>query len=293
MSKQRTAAAHSQRESQFQYFWRRFKRNKAAVVGMFVFLLIILLSLSADLFFDYEADAITQNADIRLQGPSAEHWFGTDHYGRDVLARIVYGARMSLLISLSVTVIGTIPGLVIGFVAGYFGGKLDSVLMRICDMFMAIPALLMAITIVAALGPSVTNLIIALSIAGVPGTARFTRSMVLRLRGEEYVESARAVGTSDFRIMYRHIFPNIVSLTIVNATLSLGSMILAAAGLSFIGLGVQPPTPEWGTMLANARNYFTQYPYLLLLPGAAILITVLAVNLFGDGLRDALDPKMK
>ena len=281
------------RESEFKNFWRRFRRNKAAVMGMVLFFLIILLALTADLFFNYETDAIAQNASIRLQPPSAEHWFGTDHYGRDVLARIVYGARMSLLISLSVTVIGTIPGMVLGFLAGYFGGKLDSVLMRICDMFMAIPALLMAITVVAALGPSVTNLIIALSIAGVPGTARFTRSMVLRLRGEEYVESARAVGTSDFRIMYRHIFPNTVSLTIVNATLSLGSMILAAAGLSFIGLGVQPPTPEWGTMLSNARNYFTAYPYLLLLPGAAILITVLAVNLFGDGLRDALDPKMK
>lgn len=284
---------HMRRENAFMSFWRRFKRNKAAVLGMVIFLFIILLALTADLFFNYETDVIAQNASIRLQPPSAEHWFGTDHYGRDVLARIVYGARMSLLISLSVTVLGTIPGMVVGFIAGYFGGKLDSVVMRICDMFMAIPALLMAITIVAALGPSVTNLIIALSIAGVPGTARFTRSMVLRLRGEEYVESARAVGTSDFRIMYRHIFPNTVSLTIVNATLSLGSMILAAAGLSFIGLGVQPPTPEWGTMLSNARNYFTMYPYLLLLPGAAILITVLAVNLFGDGLRDALDPKMK
>lgn len=280
-------------ENQFVDIWRRFKRNKAAVVGLVVFMFIVLMALSADLFFNYEEDVIKQNAMERFQGPSAEHLLGTDQYGRDMLARIVYGARMSLLISLSVTVLGTIPGLVIGFVAGYFGGKLDSVLMRICDMFMAIPALLMAITIVAALGPSVTNLIIALSISGVPSTARFTRSMVLRLRGEEFIESARAVGTGDLRIMYKHIFPNIVSLTIVNATLSLGSMILASAGLSFIGLGVQPPTPEWGTMLSNARNYFTDHPALLLLPGAAILITVLSVNLFGDGLRDALDPKMK
>ncbi len=280
-------------EGQFIEIWRRFKRNKAAVAGLVVFSFVVLMALSADLFFNYEEDVIRQNAMERFQPPSAEHLLGTDQYGRDMLARIVYGARMSLLISLSVTVMSTLPGLVVGFIAGYFGGKLDSILMRICDMFMAIPALLMAITIVAALGPSVTNLIIALSISGIPSTARFTRSMVLRLRGEEFVESARAVGTSDFRIMYRHIFPNIVSLTIVNATLSLGSMILASAGLSFIGLGVKPPAPEWGAMLSNARNYFTDHPSLLLIPGAAILITVLSVNLLGDGLRDALDPKTK
>ena len=293
MSKGKKASVLKRKEGQFKLFWHRFRRNKTAVMGLVVFLLIALLAMSADLFFDYQADAIKQNASIRLQPPSAEHWFGTDHYGRDVLARIVYGARMSLLISLSVTAGGTILGLIIGFIAGYFGGKLDTVLMRICDMFLAIPALLMAITIVAALGPSVTNLILALAIAGIPGSARFTRSMVLRLRGEEYIESARAVGTGDLRIMFRHIFPNTVSLTIVNATLSLGGTILAAAGLSFIGLGVQPPTPEWGTMLSNARDHFTSYPFLLLIPGSAILVTVLAVNLMGDGFRDALDPKMR
>lgn len=281
------------RRSQLSEVWRRFRKNKSALIGLVVVSLLLALACSANLLFDYEKDAIEQSAALRLMKPCAEHIFGTDGYGRDVLARIVFGTRMSLLIGFAVVGLALTVGGIIGAVSGFYGGRVDNVLMRIMDMLMAIPAILLAIAIVAALGPNLMNLVIALSLSSVPGFARIIRASILSIRDQEYVEATRAIGASDFRIITRHVLPNAIGPVIVQATLSLASVILSAASLSYVGLGVQPPTPEWGTMLAGAKEYIMTQPYLIVFPGLAIVITVLAVNLLGDGLRDALDPRLK
>ena len=271
----------------------RFSKNKMAMLGLVMFLIVIFFAVFANLFADYEADAIKQNVYIRYNLPSIEHIFGTDGYGRDLFARIIFGARLSLIISLSCVGISLVIGCILGSLAAYYGGILDNILMRIIDVFLAVPMTLMAVTVVAALGTSIPNLILALTISMVPPFVRIVRSAVLQVKGADYIEAARAYGSGSVRIILTQVLPNAIGPIIVQATLNLASVLLSVAALGFIGLGVPSPTPEWGTMLAESKEQMRYYPYLVLIPGAAIALTVLAINLIGDGLRDALDPKLK
>lgn len=281
------------KRSQFAGICKRFAKNKMAMVGLDIFVFLILMVLTCDVFFDYQADAIAQDISQRLQGPSAAHPFGTDQYGRDVLARIVYGARISLVASLCIISVATVLGALFGSIAAYYGGWIDNVIMRIMDVFYALPFNLLAICIVASIGSGIVNLGIACVVGVVPGFTRIFRSAILPIRDQEYVEAARACGTGTRRILMKHIVPNAMGPIIVQATLNLAITILAIAGLSYIGLGIESPTPEWGAMLSEGKEYMRNYPYLVIFPGLAILISALSLNLMGDGLRDALDPKLK
>lgn len=281
------------KRSQFAGICKRFAKNKMAMVGLVIFVLLIFMVLTCDLFFDYQADAIAQDISQRLQRPSAAHLFGTDQYGRDVLARIVYGARISLVASLCIIAVATVLGALFGSVAAYYGGWIDNIIMRIMDVFYALPFNLMAICIVASIGGGIVNLGIACVVGVVPGFTRIFRSAILPIRDQEYVEAARACGTGTGRILMKHIIPNAMGPIIVQATLNLAITILAIAGLSYIGLGIESPTPEWGAMLSEGREFMRNYPYLVIFPGLAILVSALSLNLMGDGLRDALDPKLK
>ena len=272
--------------------WFRFRKNKLALIGLIMMAGILFLVIFANIFID-ESLVTTMDVANMLAAPSFEHWFGTDAYGRDVLARIIYGGRVSLRVGI-LAVFGalTIGGL-LGAAAGYFGGIVENLIMRVMDVFFSILSMMLAITVVAAMGASLTNLIVALVIARTPQFARIVRSAVLPLRGQEYIEAALACGTSHWRIITRHIIPNVVGPVIVQATLQMGAVIINIAGLSFIGLGIQPPTPEWGSMLSEAREYMRVYPFLVVPPGLAIMLSVFSFNRIGDGLRDALDPKLK
>lgn len=281
------------KRSQMKFIWHRFKKNKLAMIGLFMLIILTLLSVCAPLLSDYEKDVISQDVKIRFQSPNKDHIFGTDQYGRDIFARIIYGGRISLSMGFAVVAIAMLFGSIIGASAGYYGGKIDNVLMRIMDVFLAIPQILMAMAIVAALGTDIRNLLIAMSIANIPKFARIVRSAILQIRNQEFIEAARACGTSDVRIILKHIIPNAIGPIIVQATLNIAQTIIGIAGLSFIGLGIQPPKPEWGTMLAEAKSHMRNYPYLVIIPGLSIMMAVLAFNLIGDGLRDALDPKLK
>jgi peptide/nickel transport system permease protein len=280
------------KNSKLKETWRRFKKNKLAIIGLIFISILILTAIFADVIVPLEK-GIRQNAAIRLQPPSAEHIFGTDEYGRDVFARIIHGSRLSLTIGFATTLFSLIAGSLLGSIAGYYGGKVDNIIMRICDVFACIPPILLTLAIVAALGTSTINLFIAISIATIPSFIRIVRSLVLGVYGQEYIEAARSYGASDVRIILKYILPNIIGPIIVSTTMAIGGMILAAAALSFIGMGVQPPTPEWGSMLSNARGYIRNSSYLLVFPGVSIMLAALALNLIGDGLRDVLDPRLK
>lgn len=279
--------------SQFIEVWGRLKKQPTAVIGAIVFAIILLLALAAPLIVDYENDVIGQNASERLQGPSFDHPFGTDEMGRDIMARIIYGARYSLKVGIMATIIAAVVGIPAGAVAGYFGGNVDNVIMRICDIIGGIPSMLLAMCIVAALGTGDTNLIIAIGFASVNVYTRVTRAAVLSVSGSEFVESARAVGETEAEIIIKHILPNCLSPIIVQTTLRVATSIIRASSLSFIGLGIAPPSPEWGAMLTAGRTYLRGHAYMTIFPGLAIMVTVLSLNLLGDGLRDAMDPKQK
>ena len=272
---------------------RRLFKNKAAVAGLFFLIFLILMAIFADALFDYNTQCINQNIPERLQWPSAQHWFGTDEYGRDLLIRIVFGSRISLSIGFIAVLFGLIVGGVLGAVAGFFGGKIDNIIMRLCDVFLAVPMMLMAIVIVAALGASIVNLVIALSISSVPTFARIVRSAVLTVRDMDYVEAARAIGVKTPRILARYILPNCMGPIIVQTTLRVAATISNTAALSFLGLGVKAPQPEWGALLSSGREFIRDSGYLACIPGICIMLTILALNLLGDGLRDALDPRLK
>lgn len=270
----------------------RFKKNKLAVFSVSCLCFIALAIFAAPLYIDYNK-AILQDVSIRFQGPSLAHPFGTDLYGRDLLARVVYGGRISLFAGLFIIFFSFIFGVLIGSIAGFFGGKVDQILMRFVDIFMAVPTIFLAMAIVTALGEGVVNLVIAFVVCNIPSYARIVRSSTMTLRSMEYVEAAKCYGASHFHIIMKHIIPNGIGPVIVTATISLGTAILCISSLGFLGLGISPPTPEWGTLLADNRFYIRYYPYLGILPGVAIILTVMCVNFIGDGLRDALDPKMK
>ena len=272
---------------------RRFAKSRSAMLGLVLLAVLVTLAVTAPLFIDYRGEVIKQNIRQRLQSPSWEHPFGTDQYGRDVLKRIIWGARISLSCSLVVITIATLLGALFGSIAAYFGGKVDQTIMRVNDVFYALPFNLMAICVVASLGNSIVNLGLACVIGVVPGFIRIFRSAILPIRGQEYIEAARACNTSDLRIITKHILPNALGPIIVQATLNLAVTIIAIAGLSYIGLGVEAPMPEWGTMLSDGREYMRLYPYLVIFPGLAIMTAAMSLNLIGDGLRDALDPKLK
>lgn len=271
--------------------WGRLRKNKMAMISLAVLVIIIFSAVFADLIAPYRYDAV----DIRNQfAPlSPAHWLGTDNFGRDILSRIIYGGRISLLVSLLAIAISTCVGGALGATAAYFGGRYESVVMRCLDVLMAIPALLLAISISAALGSGVVNSAIALAVAGIPSSARLMRATVLGIKDQDYVEAARATGVKNGRIILHHILPNTFAPILVDCTLRIGANILQISTLSFIGLGVQPPTPEWGSILASGRDYIRDYWPVVVFPGLAIMITLIAFNLLGDGLRDALDPRLK
>ncbi|NLU44788.1 MAG: ABC transporter permease, partial [Acholeplasmataceae bacterium] len=266
--------------------------NKVSMLGLIIVAIILFCAIFASLIIPYNA-ALDQDRAARLLSPSRTHFLGTDMYGRDVFARIIYGTRYSLLIGLGAVAIGISCGSILGSIASYYGGMLDTIIMRIIDVLACIPFILLALTVVAALGPGLFNLLIALTIAYIPQYTRIVRAAILPVVGRDFVEASKACGASDFYIMMRHLIPNAIGVVAVQATMMIGKMIISASTLSFLGMGIQPPTPEWGSMLAEGRDYLIYAPHIVIFSGLAIVITVLAFNLIGDGLRDALDPKLR
>lgn len=280
------------RQGRFKEIWRRLSKSKTALFGLIVLTIFILSAIFAEQIIPYES-AIKQNVKVRLQGPSTEHWFGTDGYGRDLFARVLHGGRRSLAIGFLATAGSLVVGLVLGCIVGYWGGAVDNIIMRLMDTLSAIPATLMALAIVAALGTNMTNLIIAIAIARIPAFVRIIRASILGIVDQEYIEAAYAGGASSLQIILNHIIINVSGTVIVQTTMTTAQMIMRAASLGFLGLGIQAPTPEWGTLLSEAREYMRTSPYLMVFPGLAIVFSTLSLNLLGDGLRDALDPKLK
>lgn len=284
--------ANSKKNSQMKEIWRRFKKSKTAMLGLVLLILVVLMAVCADLIVPYE-EAITQAPVDRLQGPSAEHWFGTDNLGRDVFARVVHGSRYSLLIGISTSVLSLLIGGLLGAIAGFYGGKVDNIIMRLTDVVMTVPPILLSLAVVAALGPNLRNLLIAITISCIPSMVRMVRSVVLTVVDNDYIEAAKSYGGSDMRSILKYVIPNALGPIIVTTTMNVANMILSASGLSFLGMGVQPPAPEWGALLSDARQFMFTAPGMLYFPGLFIVIAALSFNLAGDGLRDALDPKLK
>lgn len=279
------------RKSRMKDVWIRLRRSRLAMLGLAILVLLILVAIFADFIAPY--DYAEQDLMNSLQKPSSAHLMGTDEFGRDIFSRLVYGSRISLIVGFIAVGISVILGGSLGAIAGYFGGRVDQIIMRFMDILLAIPAILLSIAVLAALGPGLFNLMIATGISAMPGYARIVRASVLSVKEQEFVEAARAVGAGNAQIIVKHIIPNSLAPLIVQATLGISSAILTAASLSFLGLGITPPTPEWGAMLSGGRSFIRDYSYITFFPGLAIAITIFALNVLGDGLRDALDPKLK
>lgn len=279
------------KQSQFIQAWHRIRKNKVAILGMLILIVLILGAVFADQLAPYGYD--DQDVMRRFTFPCREFPFGTDNLGRCIYSRILYGARVSLLIGFVATGMGAVGGTILGALAGYYGNKADNAIMRFCDIIQAIPSLLLAIAVAAALGSGLFNMMLAISIAAIPRYARTVRASILTVKDQEFIEAAHAIGASDARIIMKHIFPNCLAPIIVQVTLGVAGSIINAASLSFIGLGVQAPMAEWGSMLSAGRQYIRDYWFVVMIPGLAIMTTILSLNLFGDGLRDALDPKLK
>jgi len=281
---------------------RRFKRNKLAIAALIILIALLVISvgtIAIDLMTEkqfYKEYVVGQELILKLKGPSfdsVKDWFGRDEYGRSIFFRVLWGTRYSMFIGLSTVGIAACIGGILGAFAGYYGGKFDNIIMRFMDVLLAVPYILLAIAIVAALGPSITNLLIAMTIPRIPSMARVVRAAVMTVKDREFIEAGRAAGASDARLILMYIIPNAASPVIVQATLNVAQCILGIAGLSYLGLGVQPPTPEWGSMLTAAKTYIRDAWHITVIPGLAITLSVLTINIFGDGLRDALDPKQK
>ncbi|SCW33435.1 dipeptide transport system permease protein [Rhizobium mongolense subsp. loessense] len=292
-----TVAAKTAHPSALAEFWYYFSRNKGAVIGLAVFVLILVVALFAPLVAPHAPNEQNRQmlllAPFWMEGGSSSFPLGTDAVGRDILSRLIYGARFSLFIGVVVVTLSVIAGVLIGLVAGYFRGRIDIAIMRLMDIILAFPSLLLALVLVAVLGPGLINAMIAISIVNQPHFVRLTRASVMAEREKEYVIASRVAGAGTLRLMFKTILPNCLGPLIVQATLAFSAAILDAAALGFLGMGAQPPTPEWGTMLAEAREFIQRAWWVVTFPGLAILVTVLAINLMGDGLRDALDPKLK
>lgn len=278
-------------ESRLKSMWDTLKKNKAALFGLFVIILLVVIAIIGPYITPY--DPYENNLPDARQGPSSAHWFGTDELGRDIFSRVIVGTRISLFVGCAAVAFSLIIGTIFGSIAGYFGGKADAIIMRLMDIMLSIPSILLAITLMAALGKGLDKAIIAIGVVSIPEYARIVRSSILSTKENDYVAAAKVIGNSNGRIIFHHILPNIVSSIVVRATLGISTAILDTAALGFLGLGVAPPTAEWGDMLGRARGYVLPYPYMLIFPGLAITLAVLAFNLFGDGLRDALDPKSR
>ena len=292
MKTQTSVAKKYRKRSASGEIWHRFRKNKGAVAGMVILAILFAIALTIDFWLDQEL-VIGMNILEKLQGPSLKHPFGTDEMGRDLFWRVMYGSRFSLAIGFVAVFVSLVIGVPLGAIAGYYGKNVETVIMRFTDIFSAVPAILMAVVVVSMLGSNTINLMIAVGISSVPGFVRTTRAAVLTVRNQEYVEAARALGKSDLYIIFLHVLPNCLSPIIVQTTLRVASAIVSASSLSFLGLGIKPPAPEWGALLTAGKGLIRGYSYLTLFPGLAIMITVLAFNLVGDGLRDALDPKLK
>lgn len=296
INQKRSAAAEppvykSLKPGSLPYIWQHIRHNKGAMAGVIFIVLIIALSFLSPYILKYDYATIDFN--VRYATPDWEHPFGCDQYGRDILSRVLYGARYTLSIGLLSTIFAAVIGIILGAAAGFFGGVVDSAIMRFLDIFQAFPQLLMAMTLVAILGTGLDRCILALGISGIPGYARMTRANILNIRNEEYIEAATSIKCSTWRIIIKHVIPNVLSPLIISMAMGIASSGLAASALSFIGLGIQSPLPEWGAMLADCRDYIRQYPHMIIIPGLFIVMTVLSFNLIGDALRDALDPKLR
>lgn len=272
-------------------FWRRLRKNKLAMVSLVFLVALIMVAVFAPLVAPY--DPYASDMPKALQGPSSQHLLGNDELGRDILSRIIYGARISLKVGLIAVSIALSVGMVVGSLAGYYGGRLDNIIMRFMDIMLAFPSILLAIALMAVLGRGVENAIIAIGIVSIPEYARIVRGSVLSVKENEYVQAARAIGNNDLQIIFKHILPNVMAPVIVRGTLGISTAILETSALGFLGLGVVPPFAEWGTMLGSGRGYMFNAPHLVFFPGIAITLTVMAFNLLGDGLRDALDPRLR
>ena len=276
-------------ESQLRVMWDTLKKNRAAVAGLVVIIILLFLAAFGDLLAPWDPEY--SNMSMSFIPPCADHWFGTDQLGRDIYSRILSGTKISLMGGISAVAYSLVIGTVLGSVAGYFGGRVDGFIMRCMDIMLSIPSILLAITLMASLGKGLDKAVIAIGTVSIPEYARIVRSSILSVKENDYVAAAKVIGNSDGRIIFRHILPNVVSSIVVRATLGISTAILDTAALGFLGMGVQPPMAEWGDMLGRARTYIFSAPYTLIFPGLAITIAVLAFNLFGDGLRDALVPK--
>ena len=294
-AKTKAAPAPAQDElkkrSQWADVWRRLRRNKLAMLGMIIVALLALMAILANVLAPYAYDAI--DLTNRFKYPSAKHLLGTDNYGRDILSRLIYGGRISLLVSILAVIISVGLGSLIGALSGYFGGKTDTVIMRLVDVLQAIPGTLLAVCVSAMLGSGVWQTAVAVAVGGIAGGSRMMRATALSIRGEEFIEAARASGSRHLRIILTHVIPNCLAPLIVECTLRLGGNIMMISGLSFIGLGVQPPTAEWGSIMTAGRTYIRDFWPLATFPGIAIFLTLFGFNVLGDGLRDAMDPKLK
>lgn len=278
-------------ESLFKEMWASLRQNRGAIVGLIIIILLVLVAVFGKLIMPYDPNFSDMSASFIH--PNAQHWFGTDQLGRDIFSRIIDGAHISLSVGLAAVAISLTVGTLLGAIAGYSGGMADSVIMRIMDMILAIPDILLAIAFMAALGKGLDKAVIAIGLVSIPQYARIVRGSVLSVKENDYVQAAKVVGNKSSRIIFKHIMPNVLSSIVVRATLGISTAVLDTSALGFLGLGVQPPFAEWGDMLGRARGFIFQAPYTLIFPGVAITITVLAFNLLGDGLRDALDPKAR
>ncbi len=282
-----------EKTSQIREVWRRFCQNKMALAGLVVIILLILVAIFADVLVDYDTMAIKIDLPNRFQKPSEAHWLGTDELGRDILARLIHGTRISLSVGVIAVSFSLLIGGTLGAIAGFYGGKVENLIMRLSDILQAIPHLLLAITIVSAFGQSMPILMIAVGISSIPAYIRIVRASTLTIKDQEYIEAARAIGATDRLIIAHHIINNCMAPIIVEATLRIAAAILSTSSMSFLGLGVKAPTPEWGAIMSGGRSYLRDAWHITLFPGLTIMVTILALNLMGDGLRDALDPKLK
>jgi len=281
----------SARSERYRTVLRQFRRNRAGVVGLFVVATFALVAILAEAVVPY--NPVQQDLSVALQRPGRSHLLGTDELGRDILSRIIMGARVSLLMSVAAVIGALVTGTLLGSVAGYYGGRLDHVTMRCIDVLLALPGILLAITIIAVLGVGLINVVVAIAISGIPVFSRLSRAVTLTVKENDYIQAARALGAIDRRILVSHVFPNIMAPLLVQSTLLMATAILTSSSLSFLGLGAQPPTPEWGAMISSGRSYLTSSPHVGTFPGIALMLVVLGFNMLGDGLRDALDPRLK